>query len=186
MGVLYGIVRVLSQTLVPDGAIQAAAGILRDRAALTTRLGASDRAAQRITRAWPTSPSSAPRSPRQRLREQQAEPTGRAVDFVSGLRGLRGIGGEAAAQGPHAQLLADSHDRGPRAHWSRTPVTGGGSPNWARTRSWCVGRGLRRALGVLARPVLIGGAKGAVDHSRLVMALTQNLCGLFTIVRSCV
>ncbi|GAA3355558.1 hypothetical protein GCM10017744_018560 [Streptomyces antimycoticus] len=30
----------------------------------------------------------------QRLREQQAELTGRAVDIVSGLRVLRGIGGE--------------------------------------------------------------------------------------------
>ncbi|WP_244321124.1 ABC transporter ATP-binding protein [Streptomyces melanosporofaciens] len=148
------------------GTIQAAAGILRDRAALTTRLGAAYRTAQLIARQAARLGATLPKRVakgeivnagvadigrlgealaetargsgsivaiavvaaillhtswqlglvvllgvplmvgtvsllirplhrhRQRLREQQAELTGRAVDIVSGLRVLRGIGGE--------------------------------------------------------------------------------------------
>ncbi|WP_372444810.1 ABC transporter ATP-binding protein/permease [Streptomyces coffeae] len=205
MGVFYGIVHVLSQALVPAvigraidtgiiaenqralllwggavvalGVIQAAAGILRDRAALTTRLGASYRTAQHITRQAAGLGASLPgratkgevvnagvadlsqlgdalaetarggsaviavgmvaaillttswqlglvvligvplmagaiallirplHRRRQRLREQQAELTGRAVDIVGGLRVLRGIGGEESVA---ARYRADS------------------------------------------------------------------------------
>ncbi|MFT9472177.1 ABC transporter ATP-binding protein [Streptomyces sp. 11-1-2] len=148
------------------GTIQAAAGILRDRAALTTRLGAAYRTAQLIARQAARLGATLPKRVakgeivnagvadigrlgealaetargsgaivaiavvaaillhtswelglvvllgvplmvgtvsllirplhrrQQRLREQQAELTGRAVDIVSGLRVLRGIGGE--------------------------------------------------------------------------------------------
>ncbi|MBO3677904.1 ABC transporter ATP-binding protein [Streptomyces sp. NEAU-YJ-81] len=194
LGALYGIVHVLAQALVPAavgkaidagiiardqqallwwggavvalGTIQAAAGILRDRAALTTRLGAAYRTAQLIARQAARLGATLPKRVakgeivnagvadigrlgealaetargsgaivaiavvaaillhtswelglvvllgvplmvgtvsllirplhrrQQRLREQQAELTGRAVDIVSGLRVLRGIGGE--------------------------------------------------------------------------------------------
>lgn len=148
------------------GVVQATAGILRDRAALTTRLGASYRTAQHIARQAARLGAALPKRVakgeivnagvvdigrlgdalaetargsgaivaiavvaaillhtswqlglvvllgvplmvgvvslllrplhrrQQRLREQQAELTGRAVDIVSGLRVLRGIGGE--------------------------------------------------------------------------------------------
>lgn len=148
------------------GTIQAAAGILRDRAALTTRLGAAYRTAQLIARQAARLGATLPKRVakgeivnagvadigrlgealaetargsgaivaiavvaaillgtswqlglvvllgvplmvgtvsllirplhrrQHRLREQQAELTGRAVDIVSGLRVLRGIGGE--------------------------------------------------------------------------------------------
>ncbi|GAA1722855.1 ABC transporter ATP-binding protein [Streptomyces yatensis] len=148
------------------GTIQAAAGILRDRAALTTRLGAAYRTAQLIARQAARLGATLPKRVakgeivnagvadigrlgealaetargsgsvvaiavvaaillhtswqlglvvllgvpfmvgtvsllirplhrrQQRLREQQAELTGRAVDIVGGLRVLRGIGGE--------------------------------------------------------------------------------------------
>ncbi|WTA85511.1 ABC transporter ATP-binding protein/permease [Streptomyces antimycoticus] len=194
LGALYGIVHMLAQALVPAavgtaidagiiardqrallwwggavvalGTIQAAAGILRDRAALTTRLGAAYRTAQLIARQAARLGATLPKRVakgeivnagvadigrlgealaetargsgsivaiavvaaillhtswqlglvvllgvplmvgtvsllirplhrrQQRLREQQAELTGRAVDIVSGLRVLRGIGGE--------------------------------------------------------------------------------------------
>ncbi|WHX17131.1 ABC transporter ATP-binding protein [Streptomyces malaysiensis subsp. malaysiensis] len=193
-GALYGIVHVVAQALVPAavgkaidtgiiardqralllwggavvvlGVVQATAGILRDRAALTTRLGASYRTAQHIARQAARLGAALPKRVakgeivnagvvdigrlgdalaetargsgaivaiavvaaillhtswqlglvvllgvplmvgvvslllrplhrrQQRLREQQAELTGRAVDIVSGLRVLRGIGGE--------------------------------------------------------------------------------------------
>ncbi|MFD8090993.1 ABC transporter ATP-binding protein [Streptomyces malaysiensis] len=193
-GALYGIVHVVAQALVPTavgkaidtgiiardqralllwggavvvlGVVQATAGILRDRAALTTRLGASYRTAQHIARQAARLGAALPKRVakgeivnagvvdigrlgdalaetargsgaivaiavvaaillrtswqlglvvllgvplmvgvvslllrplhrrQQRLREQQAELTGRAVDIVSGLRVLRGIGGE--------------------------------------------------------------------------------------------
>ncbi|WP_099053542.1 ABC transporter ATP-binding protein [Streptomyces malaysiensis] len=193
-GALYGIVHVVAQALVPTavgkaidtgiiardqralllwggavvvlGMVQATAGILRDRAALTTRLGASYRTAQHIARQAARLGAALPKRVakgeivnagvvdigrlgdalaetargsgaivaiavvaaillhtswqlglvvllgvplmvgvvslllrplhrrQQRLREQQAELTGRAVDIVSGLRVLRGIGGE--------------------------------------------------------------------------------------------
>ncbi|MDN3054116.1 ABC transporter ATP-binding protein [Streptomyces sp. SRF1] len=191
---MYGIIHVLAQALIPAavgkaidagiiagdqralllwggavvtlGVIQAAAGILRDRAALTTRLGAAYRTAQHITRQAARLGAALPKRVakgeivnagvadigrlgealaetarcsgavvaiavvaailldtswqlgllvllgvplmvgavsllirplhrrQQRLREQQAELTGRAVDIVSGLRVLRGVGGE--------------------------------------------------------------------------------------------
>ncbi|MFI7313144.1 ABC transporter transmembrane domain-containing protein [Streptomyces hygroscopicus] len=191
---MYGIIHVLAQALIPAavgkaidagiiagdqralllwggavvalGVIQAAAGILRDRAALTTRLGAAYRTAQHITRQAGRLGAALPKRVakgeivnagvadigrlgealaetargsgavvamavvaailldtswqlgllvllgvplmvgavsllirplhrrQQRLREQQAELTGRAVDIVSGLRVLRGVGGE--------------------------------------------------------------------------------------------
>ncbi|NUP37240.1 MAG: ABC transporter ATP-binding protein [Streptomyces sp.] len=194
LGVLWGILCVLAQALVPAvigaaidtgiidrdrrtlllwggavlglGVVQATAGILRDRCTLTTRLGASYRTMQLITRQTATLGATLPKRVakgeivnagvadidrigealagtargsgavvaiaaiaaimldaswrlgavvlagvplmvwavallirplhrrQERLREHQAELTGRAVDIVSGLRVLRGIGGE--------------------------------------------------------------------------------------------